>query len=436
MSSDAPADSKIKLLDAAFDKFQAILEKPVKGSLLFPLSYLSVEDMEYFWQRYKSGEVEETLTGILISPEIQSMAEEAGFTVRIVLKIDEMEFNDLKQIMKEMTVPSPSMKTFQRSPVYNNWERYILDHVPNIHHASCNHIGDEGLEGISDSFSLLENLEYADFSHTGIGINGIKVLLEVQSHHIRNPFINVAHNLSGLSAIVPHIKDQLESYSTDVDLDSDQLPVQQLKFCFDIADINLSRKNVSDDDMEMLLRGMKHLCMVNSIDLSFNNIDLLGARYFCEVFNEMNELKCLILSHNKIDDVGVDRLVKGMDKKLKLRHLDLSHNTIGDYGAQCLNTCLVNMKELRHFDLSYNRIGDNGAVSLAESSKFIKHLNLSSNNISDHGAKGLSEMMESMCDMRHLDLSHNKIGDPGAESLCRKMNEMSALTHFDLSNNR
>ncbi|XP_070567211.1 uncharacterized protein [Ptychodera flava] len=125
----------IQRLKEAIEDCRANIEIIQSRSLLLILSYLSEEDMDYFLERYKSGEVEKILTEILISSEIHAIAEEAGFTVRYVLKIDEAEFNEVKQIMKDMNVLPALDNTWHRSPIYENWKRYVLDNVPNIHHA-------------------------------------------------------------------------------------------------------------------------------------------------------------------------------------------------------------------------------------------------------------------------------------------------------------
>ncbi|XP_070545851.1 chromatin assembly factor 1 subunit A-like [Ptychodera flava] len=119
-----------KELENAYEKFKARLDKITEGSLQFMLSFLSEEDIDYFWQKYKAAEVEEVISGILITPEMRSLAEEAGCTVRIRLKIDEKEYELVKEILNDISaVYTFSKKTWVRTVAFNDWERYVLNHV-------------------------------------------------------------------------------------------------------------------------------------------------------------------------------------------------------------------------------------------------------------------------------------------------------------------
>ncbi|XP_077996745.1 uncharacterized protein LOC144450053 [Glandiceps talaboti] len=89
----------IQELDETYNSYKAVLERTDSGSLRFILSFLSEEDMQYFWQKYESGELEESLTGILVTAEMRALAEKSGCTTRIKLKIDRKEFDIVKEIM-------------------------------------------------------------------------------------------------------------------------------------------------------------------------------------------------------------------------------------------------------------------------------------------------------------------------------------------------
>ncbi|XP_070546064.1 uncharacterized protein [Ptychodera flava] len=121
---------KVKELDEAYEMFRARLDKIDKGSLQLILSFLSEEDIVYFWQKYKAADVEEVISRILITPEMRSLAEKAGCTVRIRLKIDEKEFEIVKEILHDISaVYTFSKKTWVRTVAFNDWERYVLNHV-------------------------------------------------------------------------------------------------------------------------------------------------------------------------------------------------------------------------------------------------------------------------------------------------------------------
>ncbi|XP_070546356.1 uncharacterized protein [Ptychodera flava] len=120
----------VKELDEAYDKFKARLDAIIDGSLQFMLSFLSEQDIDYFWQKYMAADVEHVISGILITPEMRSMAEEAGVTARIKLKIDKKEFELVKEILHDISaVYTAPQKIWMRTTAYGEWEKYLLNHV-------------------------------------------------------------------------------------------------------------------------------------------------------------------------------------------------------------------------------------------------------------------------------------------------------------------
>ncbi|XP_070546357.1 uncharacterized protein [Ptychodera flava] len=120
----------VKELYEAFYNFKARLDEITDGSLQFMLSFLSEEDIDHFWLKYTAVDVEEVMNGILITPKMRLLAEEAGCTARIRLKIDKREYETVKEVLHDMsteyTVPE---KTWVRSVAWDKWERYVVDHV-------------------------------------------------------------------------------------------------------------------------------------------------------------------------------------------------------------------------------------------------------------------------------------------------------------------
>ncbi|XP_070551802.1 uncharacterized protein [Ptychodera flava] len=80
-------------------EFRAILNETKSGSLVFVLSFLTEEDIDYFWQKYKDGMVEKALSRILIPPSIADKALKAGITISIKLEIHEKEYEEVKDKM-------------------------------------------------------------------------------------------------------------------------------------------------------------------------------------------------------------------------------------------------------------------------------------------------------------------------------------------------
>ncbi|XP_070560471.1 uncharacterized protein [Ptychodera flava] len=124
------APDKVDKLDKAYEKFCARLEQIDAGSLRSLLSFLSEEDINYFWQKYEEGDLDKTLSGILVTPEMQSLAEEAGYTVRIRSRVDKKEYGIVKEILHNISaIHAIPCRTWVRTIAHDKWEKYILHHV-------------------------------------------------------------------------------------------------------------------------------------------------------------------------------------------------------------------------------------------------------------------------------------------------------------------
>ncbi|XP_070550851.1 uncharacterized protein PF3D7_1120000-like [Ptychodera flava] len=126
--------TKIQECKTALREYRAVLRETKEGSLFFILSFLTEEDLDYFWQKYKEGTVDKTLTRILIPPYIRAKAEKAGITFRIRLEIDEKEYERVKQHMHETemsAVTSSCRATSHRVKVCvtDQWETFVMDQV-------------------------------------------------------------------------------------------------------------------------------------------------------------------------------------------------------------------------------------------------------------------------------------------------------------------
>ncbi|XP_070571552.1 uncharacterized protein [Ptychodera flava] len=124
------APDTIDKMDKAYEKFQARLDKIDEGSLRCFLSFLSEENIDYFWQKFEAGDVDKILSDILVTPVMQSLADEAGCTVRIRSLVEKKEYELVKQILHNMTaVYTVPERTRVRTIAHDKWERYALQCV-------------------------------------------------------------------------------------------------------------------------------------------------------------------------------------------------------------------------------------------------------------------------------------------------------------------
>ncbi|XP_077996817.1 uncharacterized protein LOC144450123 [Glandiceps talaboti] len=96
---DGSDPDKMQQLGKAYKQYKATLDGIEDGSLLFYLSFLSPDDLDYFWQRHQTGAVQQILSDILITPEMKAKAAEAGYEVRMVLRINARQYERLRKIL-------------------------------------------------------------------------------------------------------------------------------------------------------------------------------------------------------------------------------------------------------------------------------------------------------------------------------------------------
>ncbi|XP_070551035.1 uncharacterized protein [Ptychodera flava] len=111
-------------LSVIFKESRSVLEKIAFGCLLFVLSFLTADNIDYFWQKYNDGTIASALTCFLISPDIRLEAEKAGYTVRISMDVNQKQYTELRQeLMLDMIW-------------CDKWEEYVMSQVDDIDLAS------------------------------------------------------------------------------------------------------------------------------------------------------------------------------------------------------------------------------------------------------------------------------------------------------------
>ncbi|PFX29228.1 NACHT, LRR and PYD domains-containing protein 3 [Stylophora pistillata] len=211
-------------------------------------------------------------------------------------------------------------------------------------------------------------------------------------------------------------------------------------------------------DCSALVNVIKNVPNISHLDLSLNNINLLGclevckllkcrksqltwlhlrqnqltdeaAKYLAEAITNNNcQLRALHLLDNNIGDTGTQHFAEAINNNnCQLRWLALSANYITDTGAQHLAEAINNNNsQLSTLNLSHNNITDTGAQHLAEAinniNSQLKTLNLARNDITATGAQHLAEAIHNNCQLHTLNICYNKITDTGAQHLAEAIN--------------
>ena len=159
--------------------------------------------------------------------------------------------------------------------------------------------------------------------------------------------------------------------------------IEQYKKFFDtqeIVNLNLSRKNLTDEDAIAIGEGLKTNNTLTRLYLYNNNIT--DVQSIGEGLKTNNTLTELYLSNNNIIDV--QSIGEALKTNNTLMHLDLDNNNITD--VQSIGEALKTNKTLEYLDLDNNEITDDGGIQSIidglKTNNTLDYLSLSKNQLS------------------------------------------------------
>ena len=190
-----------------------------------------------------------------------------------------------------------------------------------------------------------------------------------------------------------------------------------LKNDLETKELDLSKKEIEDEDVKILAKALEGNQMLQQLDLSGNNIGDAGVRMLAEVLEKNQVLQKLDLKWNKI---GVKET-----------------ETVGQIEGYLARNALLNDSTITELNLYGKKIGDTGVLALVqaiEQNQTLRKLNLSCNEIGDEGTKALAKVLEKNQTLQQIDFYKNKIGkgcDRHADS-CYAINTHSILSSIFL----
>ncbi|CAF3932476.1 unnamed protein product [Rotaria magnacalcarata] len=128
-----------------------------------------------------------------------------------------------------------------------------------------------------------------------------------------------------------------------------------------VTDLSLVKRQINDQDMELVALVVVHVCQVTHDQLYSMNLT-----YLILIFIGTQALKILNLSGNQIGATGAQHLADALKNNEMLTTLNIGDNYIGDNGAQHIADVLHQNKTLTTVVLKNNDIGDEGTEELAE----------------------------------------------------------------------
>lgn len=182
----------------------------------------------------------------------------------------------------------------------------------------------------------------------------------------------------------------------------------------------------------------KHVSL-KTLLMGYNHVTDEGAKQFGYMLRENKKLRLLALENNEISDAGASELAQGLNKNASLKGIYLAKNNIGDRGLAVLVRMLWHNERLQILDLQWNSFGVSGVNELAimlGKNKTLTSLGIDANTIGDDGVKLIATALENNTSLRRISLGNNKVSDVGAGVIAKMLSNNSTLTHVNLDCNQ
>jgi len=218
-----------------------------------------------------------------------------------------------------------------------------------------------------------------------------------------------------------------------------------------LKELNLSCNRLTDISLKPILNSAKKMMNLTKLDLSFNDMDELGADQLRSLLLLTTcKVHTLNLSNTDVDDNECAELAEAISYNKSLTHLDLSRNRIGQIemlnavlpevvtGPEALGMMLAVNKTLIRLDLSWNKISNSSAVAFCEAlakNDALENLNLAHNALSNNGGQELGKSLVVNVGLKILNVSHNKLTIRAAMVIANAIKTNTTLTHIVLDGN-
>ena len=217
------------------------------------------------------------------------------------------------------------------------------------------------------------------------------------------------------------------------------LVVSNLKY---LQKLDFSHNNLSTLDTIKFFGGMKDISNLVTINASHNVItDVItaeAAQELAVVLSHNIRLKDVNFSYCNLSTSATEIILKGMKDISSLRTLDISHNMITDKAAESVATVLSHNNKLQSLDLSYNYFTSEGFVKIFEHTKnivYLRKLNISHNEITIKAAHRIATFLSLNSKLEELDLSNTILQTPGAIIIFKSLRQFSNLRKLFFNDN-
>ena len=210
-----------------------------------------------------------------------------------------------------------------------------------------------------------------------------------------------------------------------------------------ISRLNLSKNNIGDGGLIILVNALKHNSSILSLNLTSNAITHKGGTVF---FRDLADHKSLIdinissiegINRNRLTALGITHIENFLQKNIFIEKLNISSNSLKDDGFILVSKGLENNQSLITLNISNNDIRPKGLYQGLSQITLCKiySLNISNNPLLNDGIKLITDSLKNFINLRKLNISNCKFEFPGFEYLLNVLQNMKRIEYLNVSRN-
>lgn len=303
---------------------------------------------------------------------------------------------------------------------------------------SNNRIGDDGAEeiamGLADDKA---HVSVIDLRHNQIGEKGAEHLGESLGNNVYILELYLSYNQilgRGAARLCHSLEPTNAGFSAISILDLRHCGIDDeggvkvgLSFRGNTAlrNIGLSGNYLGDKTAAAIASALQNeRCMIQSLNLSNNEIGGEGGKMIGHAIRTNVELKELILSGNPLGDLGISSFAESLEGVEAPDGIEEKKDAYEDSGKS---------KEERKDDVNQNKekLTQSGTAAFCG----LRVLGMSGCSITDNGLADLGGSLRTNAVLRTIDVRCNKLTDVGITSLARSMEENTCLRELYCGNN-
>ncbi len=198
-------------------------------------------------------------------------------------------------------------------------------------------------------------------------------------------------------------------------------------------DIQLSERQLTDQDMNIVVDLAIIAKQCRALFLYSNNITCQGALILCDSLHGNTTLEELYIFDNHLSDIGVRYLVEPLKfTNSTLKYLHLANNSITDHGVEYLADMLQTNTTLTHLWLDNNEISNRGIQLLTNvlirDNRSLSALYLRGNTlINDLCVSDLIDMFKNNNSLESISISNCDLSESGKMRLKRAISSQRGL---------